>query len=151
MVIIGKALAASKKLPPFQPPQDLDVESLEVLNSHFDLPHSLILIFDFSHSSYQAASWAGKTFKAAGKTPKPGEKTPKKTKDDEGLLVREKRVAKHYLLEFFRLRRRRSRRGRRSCRRTTTPMLTQILKDGCLRKRELASSGLKVDCQICQI
>ena len=37
---------------------------------------------------YQAASWAGKTFKAAGKTPKPGEKTPKKTKDDEGLLVR---------------------------------------------------------------
>jgi len=67
---LGKALAASKKLPPFQPPQDLDVDSLE------------------------AASWAGKTFKAAGKTPKPGEKTPKKTKDDEGLLVKKKTIKK---------------------------------------------------------
>merc|ERR1712181_61517 len=67
---LGKALAASKKLPPFQPPQDLDVESLE------------------------AASWAGKTFKAAGKTPKPGEKTPKKTKDDEGLLIKKKTIKK---------------------------------------------------------
>ena len=35
----GKALAASKKLPPFQPPQDLDVDSLEVCS-----------IFDFSNS-----------------------------------------------------------------------------------------------------
>jgi len=67
---LGKALAASKKLPPFKPPQDLDVDSLE------------------------AASWAGRTFKAAGKTPKPGEKTPKKTKDDEGLLVKKKTIKK---------------------------------------------------------
>jgi len=57
-------------LPPFKPPQDLDVDSLE------------------------AASWAGRTFKAAGKTPKPGEKTPKKTKDDEGLLVKKKTIKK---------------------------------------------------------
>ena len=49
----------------------------------------------------QAASWAGKTFKAAGKTPKPGEKTPKKTKDDEGLLVRGK-YRGHFLTIAFR-------------------------------------------------
>merc|ERR1712107_48122 len=71
---LGKALAASKKLPPFKPPQDLDVDSLE------------------------AASWAGRTFKATGKTPKPGEKTPKKTKDDEGLLVRNSHVIKEKLI-----------------------------------------------------
>ena len=31
----GKALAASKKLPPFKPPQDLDVDSLEVSKQDF--------------------------------------------------------------------------------------------------------------------
>ena len=67
-------------MPPFKPPQDLDVDSLEVSKQDF----LIITVKRF----YQAASWAGRTFKAAGKTPKPGEKTPKKTKDDEGLLVR---------------------------------------------------------------
>ena len=85
---LGKALAASKKLPPFQPPQDLDVDSLEVCSVFKPSSKLLIYLGMALILYYQAASWAGKTFKAAGKTPKPGEKTPKKTKDDEGLLVR---------------------------------------------------------------
>merc|ERR1739844_868969 len=42
---------------------------------------------DLDVDSLEAASWAGKTFKAA-------EKTPKKTKDDEGLLVKKKTIKK---------------------------------------------------------
>ena len=42
---LGKALAASKKLPPFQPPQDLDVDSLEVC-SDFEPSYLLMLIHD---------------------------------------------------------------------------------------------------------
>ena len=43
VIITGKALAASKKLPPFQPPQDLDVDSLEVC-SVFDPSNLSILL-----------------------------------------------------------------------------------------------------------
>merc|ERR1712192_118993 len=51
-----------------------------------------------------------------------------------------RRPRKPRMMKGFLLRRRRSRRGRRSFQRTTIPMLTQILKDGCLRKRGQASS-----------
>ena len=68
---LGKALKTSRLLPAFTPPTDLDVDSLE------------------------AASWAGRTFKARpGQTPRAGgEKTPK-AKDDEGLQARKKATKK---------------------------------------------------------
>lgn len=68
---LGKALQTSRLLPAFTPPTDLDVDSLE------------------------AASWAGRTFKARpGQTPRAGgEKTPK-AKDDEGLQARKKATKK---------------------------------------------------------
>jgi len=66
-----KALATSKLLPAFQPPTNLDVDSLE------------------------AGSWAGRQFRAAaGKTPK-AEKTPKAGgSKEEGLLVKKKKNKK---------------------------------------------------------
>merc|ERR1712192_373519 len=51
-----------------------------------------------------------------------------------------RRPRKPRMMKGFLLRRRRSRRGRKSFRRTTIPMLTQILKDGCPRKRGQALS-----------
>ena len=50
----------------------------------------------------------------------------------------------------FRLRRRQSRRGRRSYRRTIILMLIQIRKDGCPKKRELAWSGFEFFSQVHQ-
>jgi len=65
---LGKALETSKMLPPFKPPTNLDVDSLE------------------------AGSWSGRQFKIAGKTPKAGaEKTPKAEDTEDGLLVKKKR------------------------------------------------------------